>query len=119
MDTDDLTEKAYSIIDNAARGCDTLKAELGAISLECENEDMWLCRVQSHLRKIVEDPDEYVEYWNLEEEEGINVSQIKKLALDLSRQVDEIRCPFMNTWKNSPVSTPKEVVAAGRPLLNP
>ncbi|WP_372681786.1 hypothetical protein [Desulfosarcina sp.] len=97
MDTDDLSEKAYSIIVHAARVCDTLKAELGALSLECENEDMWLRRVQSHLRKIVEDPDEYVEYWNLEEEDGINVSQIKKLALDLSRQVNETRSPFMNT----------------------
>ena len=97
MDTDDLSEKAYSIIVHAARVCDPLKAEFGALSLECENEDMWLRRGQSHRRKIVEDPDEYVEYWNLEEEEGINVSQIIKFALDLSRQVDEIRCPFMNT----------------------
>jgi hypothetical protein len=37
-----------------------------------------------------QDPDEYVEYWNLEEEEGIDASQMKKLALDLSRYVDEI-----------------------------
>ncbi len=92
MDTDDLSEKAYSIIVHAARVCETLKAELGALSFECENEDTWIRGVQNFLRKVVEDPDEYVEYWNLEEEEGIDASQIKKLALNLSRQVDEIKC---------------------------
>ena len=97
MDTDDLSEKAYGIIVQAARVCDTLKAELGALSLGCENEVAWLHRVGNRLRKIVEDPGAYVEYWNLEEEEGIDASQIKKLALDLSRQVDEIRCPLTNT----------------------
>ena len=97
MDTDDLSEKAYSIIVHAARVCDTLKAELGALSLECENEVTWLRGVQNSLLKIAEDPDEYVEYWKLEEEEGIDALQVKKLALDLSRYVDEIKCQSMNT----------------------
>ena len=38
MDTDDLSEKAYTIIVQAARLCDTLKAELGALSLACEDD---------------------------------------------------------------------------------
>jgi hypothetical protein len=38
VDTDDLSEKAYEIIVHAARVCDTLKTELGALSYECENE---------------------------------------------------------------------------------
>ncbi len=97
MDTDDLSEKAYSIIVHAARVCDTLKAELGAMSLGCDSEDLWLERVQTHLKKIARDPDVYAEDWNLEEEEGIDASQIKKLALNLSRQVDEIKCQSMNT----------------------
>ena len=97
MDTDDLSDKAYGIIVHAARVCDTLKAELGALSSNCENEGKWLESVQNHLMTIVDDPDEYVEYWNLEEEEGIDASQIKKLALDLSRQVDEIKCQLTNT----------------------
>jgi hypothetical protein len=92
MDADDLSEKAYSIIVHAARVCDTLKTELGALSYQCENEGAWLERVQIHLKKIVRDPDDYVDYWNLEEEEGIDASQIKKLALDLSRHADEIKC---------------------------
>lgn len=96
MDTDDLSEKAYGIIVLAARVSDTLKAELGALSYECENEDAWLRSVQNLLTAVVEDPDEYVEYWNLEEVEGTDAFQIKKLALDLSRQVDEIKCQLMN-----------------------
>ena len=91
MDTDDLSEKAYTIIVQAARLCDTLKAELGALSLACENEDKWLESVQSHLMKILKDPDGYVEYWNLEEEEGIDALQMEKIALTLSQHVDEIR----------------------------
>jgi hypothetical protein len=97
VDTDDLSEKAYDIIVHAAKVCDTLKAELGALSLGCENEGNWLESVLNRLLKIAEDPDEYVEYWNLEEEEGIDASQIKKLALDLSRYVDAIKCKSMNT----------------------
>jgi hypothetical protein len=70
----------------------TPKVELGALSSECENEDTWLRGVHNLLTKVADDPDEYVEDWNLEvEEEGIDASQIKKLALDLSRHADEIQ----------------------------
>jgi hypothetical protein len=34
MDTDDLSDKAYGIIVHAARVCDTLKAEIGALELQ-------------------------------------------------------------------------------------
>jgi hypothetical protein len=92
VDTDDLSDKAYEIIVHAARVCDTLKTELGALSYQCENEGAWLERVQTRLNEIANDPVEFVEYWNLEEEEGIDPSQMKKIALDLSRHADEIKC---------------------------
>ena len=57
MDTDDLSERAYGIIAQAARVCDTLKAELGALSMECKNESEWLEGVQNRLMRIVDDPD--------------------------------------------------------------
>lgn len=91
MDTDDLSEKAYGIFVHAARMCDTLKAELGALSCECKNEDEWLDRVQSHLRKIVKDPAGYVKTWDLDEEEGIDKSQMRTIARKLSQRVDEIK----------------------------
>lgn len=91
MDTDDLSEKAYGIIDQAARMCDTLKAELGALSSGCENEDEWLDKVQSHLRKIVKDPAGYVKTWDLDAEEGIDKTQMRTIARKLSQRVDQIR----------------------------
>lgn len=92
MDTDDLSDKAYGIIVHAANVCDTLKAELGALSYDCENEDAWLEKVQTRLEKIGKDPQEYVEYWNLEEEEGIDASQMKRIVQNLAQRVDAIRC---------------------------
>lgn len=91
VDTDDLSEKAYDIIVQAARMCDTLKTEFGALSLECENEGVWLERVQTRLQKIVKDPEAYVDYWGLEEEEGITASQMKQIAQNLSIYMDEIK----------------------------
>jgi len=92
MDTDDLSDKAYGIIVHAAQECDTLKTELGALSYDCENEDAWLVKVQTRLGKIGKDPQEYVEYWNLEEEEGIDASQMRRIVQKLSRSVDAIKC---------------------------
>lgn len=92
MDTDDLTDKAYGIIVHAAQVCDTLKTELGALSYNCENENAWLEKVQARLNAIAKDSDEFVEYWNLEEEEGIDASQMKRIVKKLSQNVDEIRC---------------------------
>jgi hypothetical protein len=65
--------------------------------MACKDEGEWLEGVLNRLLKIAEDPDGYVEYWNLEEEEGIGASQMKKIALNLSRYVDEIKCQSMNT----------------------
>ncbi|WP_155303382.1 hypothetical protein [Desulfosarcina widdelii] len=92
MDTDDLSDEAYAIIVHAAKACDTLKTELGVLSYDCENEDAWLEKVQTRLNAIAKDPDEFVEYWNLEEEEGIDASQMKRIVQKLSRRVDAIRC---------------------------
>jgi hypothetical protein len=47
--------------------------------------------------KIVDDPDGYLDYWNLEEEEGIDASQMKIVAIDLTRYVDEIKFQSKNT----------------------
>ena len=91
MDTDDLSEKAYGIIVHAARMCDTLNAELGALSCECKTEGDWLDRVQNHLRKIVKDPSGYVDYWGLDEEEGIDKSKMRTIARKLSQRMDEIK----------------------------
>jgi RNA processing factor Prp31 len=85
MDTDELSEMAYDIIIRAARVTDTLKAELGAMSSKYKSEEEWLRGVRNHLNEIINDPEEYAEYWNLQEEEGITPGKIKKLTENLLR----------------------------------
>ncbi len=92
MDTDDLSDKAYGIIVHAAQECGTLKTELGVLSSDCENEDVWLEKVQAHLNEIAKDPEAYVEYWNLEEEGGVDAIQMKRTVQGLFRRVDAIKC---------------------------
>jgi len=86
MDTDDLTEMAYDIIVRAAQLSDTLKADLGARSLRYESEDDWLRGVLEFLQRIVAAPDDYVDYWNLEEEEGVTATIMRGIAVDLARR---------------------------------
>jgi hypothetical protein len=89
MDTDELSEKAWGIIVQAAQVSDTLKVELGALSGRYQNEDDWLRGVQQFLRKIVEDPGGYVDYWNLEEEEGVTAIMVSEIAVELLSLTDE------------------------------
>lgn len=89
MDTDDLSEMAWEIIVRAAQVSDTLKADLGARSDRYGNEDDWLRGVLEFLQRIVEDPGDYVDYWNLEEEEGVTAAMMREIALELSHRAKE------------------------------
>ena len=89
MDTDDLSEMAWDIIARASQVSDTLKADLGARSSNYGNEDDWLRGVLKFLQRIVEVPGDYVDYWNLEEEEGVSAAMMGEIALELSRRAKE------------------------------
>ncbi len=89
MDTDDLSEMAWEIIARAAQVSDTLKADLGARSGRHDNEDDWLRGMLKFLQRIVEDPDDHVDYWNLEEEEGVTAGMLREIVADLSRRAKE------------------------------
>ncbi len=90
MDTDDLSQQAYAVLSAAARDCDTLKSELGAMASRFLTEDAWLNGVRKHLNSILRKPAAYVDYWGLEKEDGISPKAISKLAGDLVKQVDEV-----------------------------
>ncbi|MDX8406900.1 MAG: hypothetical protein R8L58_00785 [Mariprofundaceae bacterium] len=96
MDTDDLSIMAYRVIVHSARGSDTLKAELGALSRNYKNEDDWLRGALDHLQEIAEDPGAYVDYWNLEEEEGLSATSIQKIAMELNDQLQSILATPLN-----------------------
>ena len=99
MDTDDLSEKAWEIIARAAIVSDTLKTELGARCYRYENEGDWLRGVRKFLHQIVEEPKKYVDYWDLEHEEGVTATMIKNIAAELTCQVQEILAKPM-IWRN-------------------
>lgn len=90
MDTDDLFDMAWGTIARAAQVSDTLKADLGARSSRYDCEDDWLHGVLKFLQRIVEVPGDYVEYWNLKEEEGATETMMREIAAELSRQVKEM-----------------------------
>ncbi len=96
MDTDDLTEMAWDFIVRAASVSDTLKAELGAIARQFQSEDEWLQGVRAHLEAIIEDPAEYVDYWDLENEEGVTTFMIGSCATEFCSRVDKILAVPMN-----------------------
>lgn len=79
---------AYGLIVQASLVSDTLKAELGAMSRNYKNETDWLRGIQEYCREILADPDAYVAFWNLEEEEALTAARIGELADALCCQVD-------------------------------
>jgi hypothetical protein len=90
METDDFSEMAREVIVRAAQVSDSLKAELGAMSMEHATEDDWLRGAWEYLQEIAEAPEEFVEFWNLEEEERVTATMISELAVDLASQVEKV-----------------------------
>ena len=104
MDTDELTEMSWKLIVRAALISDTLKTELGAMTCRFKIEDEWLRGVRIHLLEIVEDPAEYVEFWELENTEAVTAPMITRIAAELCGQVDSVLSTPMNkrgprSWK--------------------
>ena len=65
MDTDDLTEMAYETLAQAYAVCDVLRVEIGASAASCKTEEEFLRGTLEFLDAILEDPEEYLESWNL------------------------------------------------------
>lgn len=81
---------SYGIIIRAARISDSLKAELGALSSRYKIENEWLRGVKEHLQDIMDDPEGYVDYWNLREEKGITPDKLREFAEDLFHRSDKV-----------------------------
>ena len=65
MDTDDLTPMAYEILDLAYGEEDALRSEIGASARGFKNEDAFLKGTLDYIEEIIEDPDDYLDFWNL------------------------------------------------------
>ena len=68
MDTDDLTEMAYESIVIANAITDFLKCDLGVRSMDYDDEDAYLHGILKFIQKIKNDPEDYLDSWNLLEE---------------------------------------------------
>ncbi len=90
MDTDDFSEMAVDIIVPAAQTCDTLKAELGAMARFISSEDQWLQDACDLLEEIIEEPKEYIEFWDLEKWENLSAPTIFQQATELCSQIDTV-----------------------------
>ena len=93
MGTDDLTEMAGDVIVRAVRVSDTLKAELDAMARQFKFDNEWLQGVQGvrvYLEEIADDPAEYVDSWDLENEEGATATMIGSCATEICCRVKEI-----------------------------
>lgn len=65
MDTDDLTRMAYDCLIYANDATDVLKSELGAAAGKFRTEDEYLAAILDHVTAIEEDPENYLDWWNL------------------------------------------------------
>lgn len=91
MDTDDFSDMAYELIVQAASFSHTLKAELGAMSSNYNNEDDWLSGARDHCQEILADPEDYIDFWALDEYEGLTADSLKKHVQKLSQNIEAVQ----------------------------
>ena len=85
MDTDDLTEMAYESIIIANVITDFLKCDLGVRSKDYKDENAYLNGTLKFVRKIKNDPEGYLDYWNLWEE--LDLTSFKKGIAFLEKHI--------------------------------
>jgi hypothetical protein len=100
MDTDDFSEMAYGIV-CAAQVSDRLKADLGSRAARYKSEDDWLRCIRKFLDLIARKPEDYVDDWNLEQEEGVTSIVLRNLAMELSRRAEETLVTPLS-WRRCP-----------------
>ena len=76
MDTDDLTEMAYESIIIANVITDFLKCDLGVRSKDYEDENAYLNGILKFVQKIRNNPEGYLDSWNLLDE--LDLTNFKK-----------------------------------------
>ena len=64
---------AYDCIRIADEATDVLKSEIGAACSQYKSEDAYLHGILSDVKEIEEDPEEYLDWWNLLEQMDVKV----------------------------------------------
>ena len=87
MDTDDLTEMAYQMIQIAKDISEDLRCDIGVRSGRYNDEDNYLKGVLCFLQKIVQHPEKYLKSWNIDD---IDMHHFKTSVLTLINHVSKI-----------------------------
>ena len=89
MDTDYLTPMAYDCLRLAYDAADVLRAEIGAACRQYKNEDEYLQGILEDLKGIVEDPEDYLDSWNLldETDAGVFVERVRALVEHIEKTI--------------------------------
>ena len=72
MDTDDLTEMAYHTIRLGNDAHDVLKTEIGASASLFKSENEFLKGNLKEISEIIQDPEDYLDWWDLIDEVDID-----------------------------------------------
>lgn len=89
MDTDYLTPMAYDCIRLADDAIDVLKSEIAAACSQYRSEDEYLQGIFADVKEIEEDPEEYLDWWNLLEQTDIPefISKIRVLRQHIEKAI--------------------------------
>lgn len=98
MDTDYLTPLAYECIRLADAATDVLKSEIGAACSQYRDEDAYLTGILCDVREIEDDPEDYLDWWNLLEQTDLAV--FKKRIQALREHIEKtLKTPIENRGK--------------------
>ncbi len=99
MDTDYLTPMAYESLRLADDASDVLKSELGAACSQYRDENAYLAGMLTDVKEIEEDPEDFLDWWNLLELTDVN---------EFRKKISVLRTHIENT-----ISTP--IAERGKP----
>ena len=85
MDTSYLTPMAYDCIRLADDATDVLKSEVGAACSQYRGEDAYLQGILEDVKEIEEDPEDYLDWWNLLEQ--VEVTEFRKKLSVLRKHI--------------------------------
>ncbi len=93
MDTNSLTLIAHEILSLADRIDQALTLDIACMCSDFKDEDKYLNKVLHYLKKIKEDPEEFIEDWGLEEK--LHPNSLKAQIIELEKYVaDLLKVPF-------------------------
>jgi hypothetical protein len=85
MDTDYLTPMTYDIIANAGMIMDELRLEIGSSCSKYKTEDSFLNGTLKFINKNIDDPEDFLDYWNYIDE--INIEEFKNKLKKLRKKI--------------------------------